>query len=149
MPTIYSYQKFIDQQRTIELKLPQLSDEPIGTELATIGEWTYVSIPDGYNLPEQPDEIALSVGEVELTPQLRVSILDASPHCRLINQRMIEKIRSAYTLDDEMYFARIGVGAANGLYEPTEDEMQEMTVFGQFVESVRQWGRDQRTALGL
>lgn len=62
---------------------------------------------------------------------------------------MIEQIRSNYTIDDDMYFARIVVGKANGLYTPTADEITAMTAFGTFVESVRQWGRDQRAALGL
>lgn len=48
-----------------------------------------------------------------------------------------------------MYFARIGVGAATGTYQPSSDELQAMTVFGEFVESVRQWGRQQRAELGL
>lgn len=78
------------------------------------------------------------------------TVLDsASPHCKLIAQRMVEQIRAAYSIDDEMYFARIGVGAATGMYQPSSDELQAMTVFGEFVESVRQWGRQQRAELGL
>ena len=79
----------------------------------------------------------------------REAIKAASTHCQLINNRMIEKIRAMYSIDDEMYFARIGVGAATGLYTPSQDEMQAMTVFGELVESVRQWGRDERAKLGL
>jgi hypothetical protein len=41
------------------------------------------------------------------------------------------------------------VGAATGLYTPTSDEMQALTVFGEFVEGMRQWGRDERANLGL
>lgn len=80
---------------------------------------------------------------------MREKIKAASPHCNLISKRMVEQIRNLYSIDDEMYFARIGVGAATGLYVPTADEMQAMTVFGEFVESVRQWGRDRRAELGL
>ena len=68
---------------------------------------------------------------------------------QLIAQAMIEKIRASYTIDDEMFFARIGVGAATGMYQPTAQELQEMTVFGEFVEAVRQWGRAERAKLGL
>lgn len=116
------------------------------TELCTLDSTTYASLPDGATLAaEQP----VSVETISLTDTLRDAIKAASPHVRLINQRMIDKIRDSYTVEDEMYFARIGVGAANGLYAPTENEMQEMTVFGEFVESVREWGRSQRAALGL
>ena len=124
---------------------------PSGGELSsTIDGITYVSLPDGASLPaNQPEEIAASIQTVTLTPALREAIKAASPHCQLIAQRMVEKIRALYSIDDEMYFARIGVGAANGMYTPTQDEMQAMTVFGEFVESIRQWGREERARLGL
>lgn len=152
MPSIVSYQKHIDSLRTVELRLPEDPDthQRIGTELVTINGITYVSLPDGATLPtEQPAEIAASVSTVALDQATREAIKLASPHCQLINNRMIEKIRAMYSIDDEMYFARIGVGAATGLYASTTDEMQAMTVFGEFVESVRQWGRDERAKLGL
>ena len=152
MPSIVSYQKHIDSIRTVEIRLPEDATllQRIGTELATIDGITYVSLPDGVTLPaNQPEEIAASIQTVTLTPALREAIKAASPHCQLIAQRMVEKIRALYGIDDEMYFARIGVGAANGMYTPTQDEMQAMTVFGEFVESIRQWGRDERARLGL
>jgi hypothetical protein len=80
---------------------------------------------------------------------LKEAIKLVSPHTQLIAQRIIETIRSNYTIDDEMYFARIGVGASMGLYVPSAKELQEMTVFGEFVEATRQWGREQRALLGL
>lgn len=152
MPSIVSYQKHIDSIRTVEIRLPEDATlhQRIGTELATIDGITYVSLPDGVSLPaNQPEEIAASIQTVTLTPALREAIKAASPHCQLIAQRMVEKIRALYSIDDEMYFARIGVGAANGMYTPTQDEMQAMTVFGEFVESIRQWGREERARLGL
>lgn len=122
----------------------------LGTELATVDGITYVVLPAGATLPsEQPPEISDSIRVVNLDQPLREAIKAASPHSRLIGQRMIEQIRNAYSIDDEMYFARIGVGAATGIYTPSADEMQAMTVFGEFVESVRQWGRDERAKLGL
>jgi hypothetical protein len=152
MPYIVSYQKFIDIDRTVEIALPaDLEGQRIGVELATIDGVTYVSLPDEVTLPgQQPAEVAASiVNPVTVTSELRAQLRDTSPHLRLISQRMIDQIRASYTIDDEMYFARIGVGAATGLYEPTTDEMQEMTVFGEFVESVREWGRTERAKFGL
>ncbi len=122
----------------------------VGTELATVDGTTYVALPDGATLPpDQPAEVASSIATVALDPVLREQIKSASPHCKLIAQRMVEQIRAAYSIDDEMYFARIGVGAATGMYQPSSDELQAMTVFGEFVETVRQWGRQQRAELGL
>ena len=151
MPYIIAYRKVIDEVTTHSLRLPLDADNQLlGTELATINGVTYVSLPDGATLPAaQPAEIATSVSTAALDQATREAIKAASPHCKLINDRMIEKIRTMYSIDDEMYFARIGVGAAAGLYTPTTDEMQAMTVFGEFVESVRQWGRGERAKLGL
>lgn len=117
------------------------------TELAEFDGHAYVHVPDGATIPEQPTEIAWQA----ITPDaaLLARIKAESRPVQLIAQAMIEKIRAQYTIDDEMFFARIGVGAATGLYEPTPGEVQEMTVFGEFVESVRQWGRAERAKLGL
>lgn len=151
MNYIVSYQKYTTTDRTVEIRLPMADSQFVGTELATLADTTYVSIPEGAMLPgDQPAEISASiVNPAVLTDSLKNEIRAASPHCKLISQRMIDMIRSSYTIDDEMYFARIGVGAAAGLYVPTESEMSEMTVFGEFVESVREWGRLQRAGFGL
>ena len=152
MPTLIAYRKHITREITRELLLPEdpQTRQRLGTELATIDGVTYVSLPDGAALPtKQPPEILASIETITLTPALREAIKAASPHTRLIAAQVIEKIRAAYSLDDEMYFARIGVGASIGLYTPTEDEMHKLTVFGEFVEDCRAWGRDRRAALGL
>lgn len=119
------------------------------TELCTLDGLTYVSIPDGVALPSQPAEIAASIQTVTLDAVTREAIILASPHCKLIDARMRDQIRGAYPLEDELKYARIGVGAAMGMYVPTSDELQAMTVFGAHVEGVRQWGRDERAKLGL
>jgi len=151
MPTsIVRYRKVSDQYTTYLLAEPERSsgESPSVTELAVLEDgYTYVAVPEGVTLPDQPSQI--TVEPVTMTPLLREQLKAASPHCQLITQRMQEQIRSNYSLEDEMYFARIGVGAVNGLYTPAPEEMQAMTVFGEFVESVRQWGRDQRALLGL
>ena len=151
MGSIVSYQKSTDQYTTYTLREPDdmQDNTPRCTELCTLGDITYVYIPDGVVLPEQPEQIAASVHVVELTPDLRDRIKLASPHVALISRRMVETIRSIYSIDDEMYFARIGVGAATGMYVPEPGEMDEMAQFGSFVEGVRQWGRDERAKLGL
>lgn len=151
MPTIYSYQKYTNPLISRTLRFPEDDNHsPVGTELATVDGLTYVSIPDLAVLPtNQPEEISASIVEVTLTDTLKEAIRQVSPHTQLIAQRVIEIIRSHYTLDDEMYFARIGVGASMGLYTPSAKELQEMAVFGEFVEATRQWGREQRALFGL
>lgn len=146
MASIISYRKAFDPTTTYRLAVP---DGAECIELAEIGGITYVSVPDGVQLPPQPEQIAATVATITLDQPTNAVIQAASPHCALIDQRMRDQIRASYSVDDELKFARIGVGAAMGMYSPTSDEVQAMTVFGQFVESVRQWGRDERAKLGL
>ena len=144
---IYKYQRIANAHTTFQVALPE-SDPPC-QELATVAGVTYVFVPTGAVLPAQHAEIAASVALVTLTDELRAAVIAASPHCKLIDERMKASIRDAYPLEDELKYARIGVGAAMGMYVPTADEVAGMTAFGEFVEGVRQWGRDQRAALGL
>ena len=154
MTTLIAYTKTINAVTTHTLRLPDAPQgQQVGQELAVLpdGRTVVVLFGDAVLPTGQPAEI---LGSIEVLPSplpdlLREQIKAASPHVKLIGQNMIDKIRSSYSIDDEMYFARIGIGAATGMYSPTQDEMQAMTVFGEFVESVRHWGRTERAKLGL
>lgn len=127
----------------------QLNAPEGSTELCTIDGVTYVSVPDD-DLPEQAAQISASiVNPVTLTTELREAIKAASPHCALIHERMEAKIRDKYSLSDEQYFSRISSGAALGLYTFEAGESVALQAFGAYIESVRQWGREQRGQLGL
>ncbi len=154
MPSLIAYRKAITRETTIALRLPldASQGQPTAQELATLPDGrTVVMLPDSLTLPaDQPAEVASTIEYLTpLAADVREQIKAASPHVALIAERMIQMIRDAYSLDDEMFFARIGVGAATGMYTPTSDEIQEMAVFGEFVEGVRQWGRTERSKLGL
>ena len=154
MPSLIAYRKAISRETTIALRLPLDATQGQATphELATLPDGrTVVMLPDGLTLPaDQPAEVASTIEHLTPLPaDVREQIKAASPHVALIAERMIAMIRDAYSIDDEMFFARIGVGAATGMYTPTSDELQAMTVFGEYVESVRQWGRAERAKLGL
>lgn len=145
---IYAYTKVSTPYTTIQMALPyEMGSENQCTELCTLEGVTYVSVPDSVTLPDQPAE--LTITETTITPELREQIKAASPHCALIAERMEARIRSKYSLSDEAYFARIGVGAALGVYQFEPGEQDEMLAFGAWVESARQWGHDERAKLGL
>ena len=154
MPKLIAYRKIIDAITTHTLLPPAAAQggEQVMFELAELPDGrTVVVLADGHDLPDQPPRIASSV---EVLPQplpdeLRETIKMHSPRVRLIGAEMIEQIRSLYSVDDEMYFARLGVGAATGLYQPTQKELGELQSFGAFVEGVRAWGKAQRSKLGL
>lgn len=145
------YRRQSDAYTTYQLQLPDsqgLDDSIHCTELATLADgYTYVSVPEGVELPEQPTQI--TVETVTLTPELREALKATSAHCALITQRIEEKIRARYTLNDEQYFARIASGAALGIYALEPGEHDALVAFGEHVEACRQWGRDERAQLGL
>lgn len=155
MTSIVAYRKHYTALTVITLSLPDSQADPAGgedlrcTELATLGDVTYVAVPEGLDLPEQPVEIVDSIEVVALTDEMRAAIKVASPHCRLITERIHDKIRAAYTAEDEMYFARIGVGIALDEYTPQPGELDRLRAYGEHVEACRQWGRDERAKLGL
>lgn len=135
MTSIYAYRKFIDAVRTVEIRLPEDENhQRIGTELATIDGETYVSIPDGQTLPTQPAEI--TVREIQLTPELKQQISDASPHVRLIRQKVSDKIAEQYSMGDEIKLIRTAPSA-------------EFEAYNAYAEDCRAWGREQRAAIGL
>lgn len=96
-----------------------------------------MSVPDSITLPVQPDIIAASLAEVNLDddPETKASIL-ASPICKNINARVVDKIRAIYSINDEIKMLRIG---------PTE----ETEAYNDFVEECRAWGRAEKAKLGL
>lgn len=145
---IYAYTKVSTPYTTIQMALPyEMDSENQCTELCTLDGVTYVSVPDSVTLPDQPTE--LTITEATITPELRDAIKAESPHCRLITERMEQRIRERYSLSDEQFFSRIGVGAALGAYTFAPGEQDELLAFGAYVEAARQWGRDERAKLGL
>lgn len=117
------------------------------TELAEVDNWHFVHVPDITDIPAQPSEIQWQA--VELTPELREQIKAASRPVQLIAQEMQRRIRAVYSLVDEQYFSRIGVGVALGAYQFQPGEQEALMAFGNHVESVRQWGKAERAKLGL
>lgn len=98
---------------------------------------TYVSLPDGAVLPaEQPAEISASIATVTLTDALRDAIKGASPHVRLINERVQEAIAERYSYADEIKLLRTAPSP-------------EMAAYNAYAEDCRAWGRNEKASLGL
>lgn len=139
MVTIYKYQKFIDNIKTVEITFPVDKDtnQRLGEELATIDGVTYICIPDGATLPaKQPTEISKSVELVVLTPTLKSEISAASPLVRVINDFVKDTIRSKYAIEDELKLLRTSPSA-------------DFDEYNDFVEAVRAIGREKKAAIGL
>jgi hypothetical protein len=138
MPTLITYQKFITTEITRELRLPEGENhQRIGTELATIDGITYVSLPDGATLPtDQPAEIAASIATPVLSAETISALKAASPHIRLINQWVTEKIAALYTLQDEIKLLRTAPSL-------------EFEAYNAHAEACRAWGREEKAKFGL
>jgi hypothetical protein len=122
----------------------------IGTELATLADGlTYVSMPAIATLPQQPKEIATSVKVVTLTAAQVAEIKSISPHVKLINDRICEKIREQYSLGDELKLARISIGGLQKTYAARPSELQAVADYQIAVEAARTWGRAEKKKLGL
>ena len=117
------------------------------TELCELDGWRYVAVPEGVT-PNVPAEL-VTWEPVTLTPELREAIKAASPHAQLIAQRVIDLIRAKYPLDEELYFARIAVGALQGSYALQPGEAEALAQYQADVEAAREWGRAERTKIGL
>ena len=148
MTTIYKYRRVkTPGPNGATLYFRNADTEPPAVELGQIDDWWYVAVPDAADLPEQWPEIEWQA--VDVTPDLRERLKAETRPLQLISQRIIDKIRERYPIDEELYLARIGVGAATGMYTPTPEEQQELQDFAVYVEDVRTWGRALRAELGL
>jgi hypothetical protein len=150
---ILKYRKVLEQfedgsSTTHRLCEPDYQEgDPKCTELCTIGADTYVHVPDDLVLPDQPD--VLDMEAVSLTPELREEIKAASPHVRLSYKRLQDRIRSRYSLEDEQYLTRIGVGALSGAYTLQDGEPELIAAYQAWVEKCREIARLERAVWGL
>ena len=152
MPSLIAYRRVVTSIYTHSLKL---SDSPLAQqtsqELCTLPDGrTIVVLFDGYTLPlDQPAEIVDSIEVLTLDDTLKEQIKASSPLVQLINTNTEQKIRDVYSVSNECKYARIGVGAALGMYSLGTGEQAELLAFGAHCEACRQWGRDERAKLGL
>lgn len=108
---------------------------PVLTELATLDDgYTYLALAPEATLPEQPAEVVLE--PVELTPALREALGKASAVLSQINDRVVAMIRAHYSVEDEIKMLRIAPSP-------------ETAAWNEHVEQCRQWGREQRAAIGF
>lgn len=154
MPSLIAYRKVTDDitTHTLRLPTPEKQGEQAGQELATLADGrTIVVLFDGHTLSkDQPAAIQAGIETLaNLSDDLKEQIRAASPHVRLINQRMQDRIRERYSVEDEMKFSRIGVGQALGQYQMSAKEATALKDFGVYLEECRQWAKGERAKLGV
>jgi hypothetical protein len=132
MAKIYKYQKVTDARTTYCVIESDTQDDNRVTELCTVGLDTYISVPDVVVLPEQPKEITLE--EIVMTVEVEKLIKDNSDHIKLINSRVVDRIREKYSDTDEIKMLRVGPS--------TETE-----AYNSWVEECRLWGSTEKEKL--
>ncbi len=141
MTTLYAYTKIVDSVTTHTLRMPEAQQgEQSGQEIAILPDGrTVVALFDGHTLPaDQPAAIAASIETLPnpLPDDLRDAIKTASPHVRLINQRVQDAIAQRYTLADEIKLLRTAPSP-------------EIDTYHAYAEECRAWGRTEKAKLGL
>jgi len=104
------------------------------TEVATIDGVSYVHVPDGVKMPEQPEGIDWQ--PVYPDAEMLKAIRAASPNMRVINAGVVSKIRAVYSVDEEIKLLRTNPSA-------------EFDEWDAFVEECREWGRTEKAKIGL
>ena len=110
------------------------TDDNEATQLATVDGVSYVHVPDSVTMPDQPIEIGWR--QVSPDEALMKAIRAASPNARVINAGVVAKIRSRYSLDDEIKLLRTRPSA-------------EFDEWNMFVEECRAWGDAEKAKIGL
>lgn len=145
MPFIARYQKITNEYTTFNISSSSQSENIL--ELCDIDGYTYISVPDESSLII-PNEI-LTYEKVTLSEKIIEDIRKYSSYCKLLDERVIKQIRDKYTLDDELYLARISCGVLLGNYTLLGHETNLLSDFQVVVEAAREWGRLERIKIGL
>jgi len=128
---IMRYKKIQDEYTTYRLIEPE---DIKCTELCTLNNYTYVHVPEDVVLPTQHSQI--TIDEVTLTDELKAQIKSSSKRIKLINERVVIKIREKYSLNDEICMNRLR-------------DTQEFSDYNTFVESCILWGMQEKIKIGL
>lgn len=148
MTSIYRYQPVITEgPNGTDFRPRAESPEHTLTELAVLDGWRYIAVPDGA-VVVVPEEIE-TWEQVILTPELREMMKAVSPHTNLALSQFIEAVRARFTLDDELYFARIATGALMGSYTFEPGEAELLADYQQHVEACRVVLKSRYAELGL
>ena len=131
----YTYKKAIDQYTTYQMLLPEAGEnEAQPFELGTIDGITYVVVPDGMILPQQPKQIAVKA----VVPDQAIidKLSDVCPVIVLIRKRMLGlEPKTRLSKQDELTLGLIT--------EVVKDEVvDEKTVtLADFVTDCRTWDK--------
>jgi hypothetical protein len=160
MPKIMSYIIERDKHTSYTLTHPDymISDQGRVSELCTIDDLTYVSVPDGAILPMQSTQVQKTLKEIVLSEELRDKIKVASVHYKLIEERLND-ILPIMKPEDGRYFmlsfdsvkmdaekVKYGIADVLNVKEALKPHIKNTAGY---VQEIEQWGSDRKGCLGL
>jgi len=93
-----------------------------------------VAVPATAKLPVQPKQI--KVTPVTLDAVLTAKLKLASPHVKLVDERVVAKIREKYSADDEIKMIWLSTGP-------------DVAAYRTYVATQVAWGKTEKLKLGL
>ena len=131
---LYRYQPIYDKHTRIDANLPENAIIHLSNDqLEEFDNYQYVAFEE--KAPEQPKGIILE--EVVLTAELKEKLRKNSSHWQRYKERVIEKIREKYSLDDEI-----------NIIKTTEDKTK-ITEYDEYVKSVKDYYAKYKANLGI
>lgn len=154
VPSLIAYRKVSDEYTTYQLKLPEgeTAGERVAQEIATLPDGRTVCVlNDGAVLPSnQPPQIAASIQVIANPTAAQLeAVRKHSPHDALVRRRITDRIRSRYTVEDELQLLRMAVGELMKLYSPTPAETAAVNSYVEFWAAAMDKGRQEQSKLGL
>ena len=109
-------------------------------QLEDFDNYQYVAFEE--KAPEQPKGIILE--EVVLTEELKEKLRKNSSHWQRYKERVIEKIREKYSLDDELNIIH-----TRNLGTKTTDDKAKISEYDKYVKSVKDYYATYKASLGI
>ena len=141
MVKLYRYQPIYDKHTIIDANLPENAIIHLSNDqLEDFDNYQYVAFEE--KAPEQPKGIILE--EVVLTAELKEKLRKNSSHWQRYKERVIEKIREKYSLDDELNIIH-----TKNLGTKTTDNKAKISEYDNYVQSVKDYYAKYKASLGI
>ena len=138
---LYRYQPIFNKHTRIDANLPENAIIHLSNDqLEDFDNYQYVTFEE--KAPEQPKGIILE--EVVLTEELKEKLRKNSPHWQRYKERVIEKIREKYSLDDELNIIH-----TRNLGTKTTDDKAKISEYDNFVKSIKDYYANYKASLGI
>jgi len=138
---LYRYQPIFNKHTRIDANLPENAIIHLSNDqLKDFDNYQYVAF-EGV-IPEQPKGIILE--EVVLTAELKEKLRKYSSHWKRYKERIIDKIREKYSIDDE-----INIIHTKNLATKTTEDKTKITEYDEYVKSVKDYYAKYKANLGI